>query len=134
MHVSASVLIVDDDPIHLKIYGWIVEAAGYRALPVQVRFSGVDLPEDAADLVLLDYRLGRLTKATEIATVIRSRLPDVPFILLSESLVLPDDIAPLVQGFVRKGDPAKLVDTLHQWLQPKSEALSGEPSTENSHP
>ena len=134
MHASASVLIVDDDPIHLRIYGWIVEAAGYRALPAQVRFTGVDLPDDPADLVLLDYRLGRLTKATEIAKLIRSRLPDVPVIVLSESLVLPEDIAPMVQGFVRKGDPAKLVDTLHKMLQPGSEAVAGEPRTENSHP
>jgi CheY-like chemotaxis protein len=116
-------LIVDDDPVHLRIYGWIVEAAGYRALPALVRFSGADLPDDPADLVLLDYRLGRLAKAAEIAKLIRSRFPDAPVILLSESLVLPEDMAPLVQGFVRKGDPAKLVDTLHKLLQQRPETL-----------
>ena len=63
MQARPSILIVDDDPVHLRIYGWIVEAAGYRALPAQARFSGVDLPEDPADLVLLDYRLGRQAKA-----------------------------------------------------------------------
>jgi len=47
-------LIVDDDPVHLRIYGWIIEAAGYRVLPSLVRFDGVDLPEDPVDLVLLD--------------------------------------------------------------------------------
>jgi CheY-like chemotaxis protein len=133
MHdVPASVLIVDDDPVHLKIYGWIVEAAGYRALPAQVRFAGVDLPQAPADLVLLDYRLGKHTTAAEIAKLIRARLPDAPVIVLSESLLLPDDIAPLVQGFVRKGDPAKLVDTLHKLLRPESAALPGEPRTGDS--
>jgi hypothetical protein len=24
----------------IRIYGWIMEAAGYRALPVEVRYSG----------------------------------------------------------------------------------------------
>jgi len=118
MHARASVLIVDDDPVHLRIYGWIVEAAGYRALAAHVRFSGVDLPEGPADLVLLDYRLGRQTQAVEVAKAVRTRHPDAPVILLSEALVLPEDIAPLVQGFVRKGDPAKLVETLHSMLQP----------------
>jgi hypothetical protein len=32
MDGEASVLIIDDDPAHLKIYGWIIGAAGYRAL------------------------------------------------------------------------------------------------------
>jgi hypothetical protein len=39
-------------------------------------------------------------------------------IVLSDSIDLPGDIAPLVQGFVRKGDPAKLVDRLQQILGP----------------
>jgi CheY-like chemotaxis protein len=116
-----SILIVDDDPTHLKVYGWMVEAAGYRALPVEVRFAGVDLPEGPADLVLLDYHLGsRKIKAVEVAQQIRSRLPSVPIVVLSDAMCLPQDIAPLVQGFVRKGDPAKLVGRLQQLLAPAS--------------
>ncbi len=111
-----SILIVDDDPVHLRIYGWIVEAAGYRALAAQVRFAGVDLPDEPADLVLLDYRLGRQAKAAEIAKMVRLRLSGAPILVLSDSVVLPEDMAPLVQGFVRKGDPAKLVETLHTLL------------------
>ena len=117
MHARASVLIVDDDPTHLKIYGWIVEAAGYRALPALVRFAGVDLPEDHPDAVLLDYHLGK-TSAVDVVRRIQERLPDVPVIVLSDALVLPEDIAPFVQGFVRKGNPARLVDTLHALLRP----------------
>ena len=119
MQERPSVLIVDDDPTHLKIYGWIVEAAGYRALPAEVGFTGVDLPDEPADLVLLDYRLGsRNAKAAHVAKIIKSRLPDAPIIVLSEEFCLPEDIAPLVQGFVRKGDPAKLVHRLDQLLRP----------------
>jgi len=33
---------------------------------------------------------------------------------------LPQDIAPLVQGFVRKGDPAKLVDRVKKTLRTSS--------------
>lgn len=119
MQERPTVLIVDDDPTHLKIYGWIIEAAGFRALLAEVRYTGVDLPEGAADAVLLDYHLGvRQTSAAQVAELLRSRMPGVPILVLSDALCLPDDIAPLVQGFVRKGDPAKLIDTLQQLLGP----------------
>jgi DNA-binding response OmpR family regulator len=120
MQERQSVLIVDDDPLHLRIYGWIAEAAGFRALPVEVRFAGFDLPEEPADLVLLDYNLlGRIT-AVEVAKLIHSRRPGVPVVVLSDSFELPNDIAPLVQGFVRKGDPAKLVDRVQKILSASS--------------
>jgi CheY-like chemotaxis protein len=118
MCARATVLVVDDDPAHLRIYGWIVEAAGYRALPTEVRYAGVELPTEAVDMVLLDYNLGGQSSACEIAGVIRSRFPDIPIIVLSDLWDLPDDIAPVVQGFVRKGEPAKLVDKLNTMLQP----------------
>jgi CheY-like chemotaxis protein len=118
MQERPSVLIVDDDPMHQRIYGWIVEAAGYRALHAQVLSKGVHLPDDHADLVLLDYHLGRQIDAVETAKLIRSRLPKTAVIVLSDALVLPEDIAPHVHGFVRKGDPPKLVETIHKLLQP----------------
>jgi DNA-binding response OmpR family regulator len=120
MQERQSVLIVDDDPLHLRIYGWIIEAAGFRALPVEVRFAGFDLPEEPADLVLLDYNLLGRTNAVEVAKLIHSRRPGVPVVVLSDSSELPNDIAPLVQGFVRKGDPAKLVDRVQKILSASS--------------
>jgi DNA-binding response OmpR family regulator len=120
MQERQSVLIVDDDPLHLRIYGWIIEAAGFRALPVEVRFAGFDLPEEPADLVLLDYNLLGRTNAVEVAKLIHSRRPGVPVVVLSDSFELPNDIAPLVQGFVRKGDPAKLVDRVQKILSASS--------------
>jgi len=110
--------MIDDDPLHLKIYGWIIESAGYHTLPVEVQLGGIDLPEKPPDLVLLDYHLGGLTMAADIAKLIQERLPGVPVLVLSDAYMLPDDIAPLVQGFVRKGDPARLIDRLHAALTP----------------
>jgi DNA-binding NtrC family response regulator len=118
MHEKETVLIIDDDPAHLRIYGWIMESAGYKALPVEVRYAGIALPEEHADLVLLDYNLAGKSTAVEIAKLVHSRLPGIPIVLLSDRWDLPADIAPFVQGFVRKGEPAKLVATLHKLLQP----------------
>ena len=135
MDSPASVLIVDDDPAHLRIYGWLVEAAGYRALSAEVRFNGVELPPEPADLVLLDYHLGGLITAREVAVTLRARLPSIPIILLSDVFSLPEDIAPLVHGFVRKGNPARLIESLQELLSPARRAESAtESSALNLHP
>jgi DNA-binding response OmpR family regulator len=118
MQEKETVLIIDDDPAHLRIYAWIMEASGYRALPVEVRYAGISLPEEHAGLVLLDYNLAGKSTAVEIAKLVRSQLPGVPIVLLSDRWELPADIAPFVQDFVRKGEPAKLVATLHKLLRP----------------
>lgn len=117
MNTKLSILILDDDPSHLRIYGWIVEAAGYTPVPYLVRHTGVDVSGLSADLVLLDYHLAGQLTAVHAAKVIRETLPGVPIIVLSDALMLPDDVAPLVDGFVRKGDPGKLVAALQSFLK-----------------
>jgi CheY-like chemotaxis protein len=112
-----SVLIVDDNPAHLQIYAWIVESAGYTALLAPVVFAGVQMPEKPSNLVLLDYHLGDYITATEVAKMILRKHPDVPLIVLSDSYEMPADIAPYVKGFVRKGNPEKLVALLHELLR-----------------
>jgi CheY-like chemotaxis protein len=106
-----SVLIIDDDPSHLRIYGWIVGAAGYEAMPALVTRDQIDFPEGQADVVVMDYRLGQMT-AVRAAEETRQRYPEAPIIVLSDMYDLPADIAPYARAFVRKGEPAKLVETL----------------------
>ncbi|MFZ0632231.1 MAG: hypothetical protein WA399_16015 [Acidobacteriaceae bacterium] len=112
MDGRTSVLIIDDDPTHLRIYGWIIGAAGYEAMPALVTGDHIGYPEGDADLVVMDYRLtGRIT-AVQAAQETRRRYPRAPIIVLSDMYDLPADIAPYAQAFVRKGEPAKLVETL----------------------
>ncbi len=121
MQDTTKVLIIDDDPIHLRIYGWIVAAAGYEALPALVTADRIDFPNHAADLVLMDYRLtGQITAVQAIAQT-RSRYPAAPIIVLSDLYDLPADVAPLVQAFVRKGEPAQLVNTLTSFTRAGAE-------------
>jgi DNA-binding response OmpR family regulator len=115
MSGRTGVLIVDDDPTHLRIYGWIVDQAGYDALPALVVADRIDFPEGKVDAVVMDYRLtGQLT-AVAAAEEIRRRYPRAPIIVLSDLYDLPEDIAPHARAFVRKGDPAKLVATLAEF-------------------
>jgi len=117
MPTSPRVLILDDDPSHLDIYGMIVQRAGFQSIPVLVRFPGPDpFPDAGIDLVLLDYRLNSIKTAPEIAREVRSKFPQAPIILLSDLWAPPSDVAPLIDQFVRKGEPAKLLDILRSHI------------------
>ena len=108
-----TVLIVDDDPSHLKIYCWVVERGGFRSLPALVDGGGVHLPEaERVDLALLDYRLGSGVSAVEVAKRLRALYPSIPILVLSDLFGMPEDIAPYASGFVRKGEPQQLLDTI----------------------
>lgn len=109
-----AVLIIDDDPSHLRIYGWIIQSAGFESCPALVSLDGVELPEREISLVLLDYHLNGRTTAAEIAQQLREKYQDAPIMVLSDALMMPDDISPFVDGFIRKGDPARLVETVSQ--------------------
>ncbi len=79
MRSQASILVVDDDPVHLRIYGWIMNAAGFRAVTAQVVCSNVCLPDnDNFDVVVLDYRLTGMLTAVEAARQIRKNIPMCP--------------------------------------------------------
>jgi DNA-binding response OmpR family regulator len=115
MNRQTSILLIDDDPAHLQIYRMIVETAGFRGLPVLVSMRGLDFPEgEQVDAVLLDYRLAPNISATDVAKRVRQQYPSAPIVLLSDVFDAPPDIAPFVQAFVRKGNPALLLTTLRQ--------------------
>jgi DNA-binding response OmpR family regulator len=114
---KSTVLIIDDDPSHLRIYGWIIQAAGFDPVSALVTHAQVELPDSAAvDLVLLDYHLNGSMTAPEIAKLARAKYTDAPILVLSDAMMMPDDIGPLVDGFIRKGDPARLVEVVTQTL------------------
>ena len=120
------VLILDDDPMHLEIYGLLMKQAGYDALPTLVKFTGTEIPRDqCVGLVLLDYRLNSVKTSPEFAQEIRQVYPSAPIIVLSDLWSLPMDIAPFASGFVRKGEPAKLIETVSRYFNGPFDGASG---------
>lgn len=108
--------MIDDDPVHLQIYEWVLKSAGYETVAALVRGTGVDIPKHRTiDLVVLDYRLTGDIKATDAAKLVKEAYPDAPIILLSDLFGLPDDVAPYVKAFVRKGEPEKLIATVKKY-------------------
>jgi DNA-binding NtrC family response regulator len=117
-----TVLFVDDDPDHLKIYGWILEMAGFSPLPCLASQRGVDLPkEQRVDLVVLDYSLNCGTPTPEIARSLLDTYPAAPIVLLSQIDGLPYDMEPFVKVFVRKGEPQKLTEAIRKLLSSNDE-------------
>jgi DNA-binding NtrC family response regulator len=107
------VLIIDDDPMHLEIYGLILEQAGFGCIPVLVKFDGPVFPcESDCGVVVLDYCLNSARTAPEVAQEAQVRYPGRPIIVLSDVWSMPADIASYAARFVRKGDPQQLIDAI----------------------
>lgn len=108
----------------------LIQQAGFEPVTALVRFLGLDLPQDEEiGLVLLDYKLHSLKASAAIAQDLRVLYPSAPIVLLSDMWSLPADIEPYVTEFVRKGQPAKLLETVRRLVP-----CPVRPPTTNSHP
>jgi len=115
-----TVLIVDDDSLHLTIYRWILEREGYHCRTALVGNTSVELPvSDLIDLVLLDYRLSSSLTAPTVAEQVKSAFPTAPIVVLSELPWMPEDIRACAAAFVNKGEPKRLLETIAGVLQGK---------------
>jgi len=111
--MNPTVLIVDDDPSHLKLYSWVLRRGGYESISALVRGSEIDIPQQRhIDVALLDYRLGPYVTAAQVAQRLRDGRPSLPILVLSDLPWMPDDVAPFASGFVRKGEPQQLIETI----------------------
>ncbi len=118
---EATILIIDDDDLHLTLYTWILQGQGYKCQTALVKSTSVDLPQDGAiDLVLLDYRLSSSLSAVDVVLLVKSAFASVPIVVLSEMQWMPDDMREHAIGFVHKGDPNRLVETIGRILDPSS--------------
>lgn len=71
MPENGAALIIDDDPSHLQIYGWILNTAGFDALPALVHGEKIEIPRNRPlNLVILDYQLRAKVTALEAAKLV----------------------------------------------------------------
>ena len=107
------VLVVDDDPSHLEIYGLLLKQAGYEPFSALVRFAGAEFPQESQiDGIILDSRLKSLKTSSDLARQMRGRYPRAPIVLLSDARSVPADMAPYISDSVRRGEPAELLKKL----------------------
>jgi DNA-binding NtrC family response regulator len=124
--IQAKVLVIDDDPSHLRLYAWILERGGYTPVTALVQRNCLELPDgNSPAVVVLDYALGASLKAADVARQVRSAYPAAPIIIRSDLFGMPDDVAPLAAAFVQKGDPQLLLETIAGVLDDLPAAASG---------
>ncbi|HKR31873.1 MAG TPA: response regulator [Terriglobales bacterium] len=110
MSARPTVLLIDDDPSHLKLYAWILERGGFRPLTLLVNHAALEFPRsEPVDLIVMDYRMGNSISAPAIARMAQEAFPKRPVLVLSDMQWMPDDIAPYAAGFARKGEPEQLL-------------------------
>jgi CheY-like chemotaxis protein len=77
------VLVVDDDPAALRMYGRLLEAAGYEAVQCDSGIGAVELVErQPFDVVVMDLNMPGLDGWMAMS-LIRARQPTLPVVILT---------------------------------------------------
>ena len=110
-----TILCVDDEPSIVTLLGVILERAGYRVLTALHGADAIKLfLQETIDAVILDYLMPGINGAT-VAAQIRKIRNDVPIILLSACLTIPEEDLTLFQRFLSKGvSPAALLAAIEE--------------------
>ncbi len=117
MPFAATILCIDDDEPSLLTRGMILEKSGYRVLSATTARGGLELfARERVDAVVLDYFLPEMS-GSQVAAALKLRSADVPVLLLSSAVLLPDDARGLVDAFCAKIDgPANFLGVLKSLL------------------
>ena len=111
------ILCIDDEMIGLRVRRILLERAGYNVLGALDGAEGIELfTAHPIDAVVLDYAMPGMNGA-EVATRLRELRPEVPILLLSAYLGLPNEVTSLVDVYMTKGEGAPmLLKKLHVML------------------
>ena len=100
------VLCVDDEIVGLRVRKILLERAGYQVLTAPDGQSGLDIfTAQPVEVVVLDYAMPGM-HGGEVAMKMRQTKPDVPILLLSAYVGLPDEVSSLVDVYMTKGEGA----------------------------
>jgi len=104
--MGARVLCVDDEVLGLEIRRVVFERAGYTVLTASDGKSAIALfRQNEVDAVILDYAMPGMD-GSQVARALREIRPDVPILLLSAYLSLPEEVNQWINLLVNKGDGA----------------------------
>ena len=106
---SRLVLCVDDERIGLHVRKVLLERAGYRVLAAMDGVSGLQMfAEEPIDAVVLDYSMPGM-HGGEVAMRMRRTKPEVPILLVSAYIGVPEDVKSLVDLYMTKGEGAPVL-------------------------
>lgn len=119
---GATVLLVDDEPLVMRLLARVIESMGYA---VRFATNGVEALETAADnppaLILTDYYMPGLSGVELAAALVRDGVKRCPLILISgddDEEIVRAGLLCGVDDFLVKGMPfAVLMDRVRFWAQ-----------------
>ena len=99
-----TILCIDDDLQTLALRQVVLRAESFLVLSASTGQSGIALAnQHNIDVVVLDYSMPDMD-GEEVARRLKQQLPDLPIILCSGFVDIPESAFKLVEGFVSKGD------------------------------
>lgn len=112
------ILCIDDEELGLEIRKMVLEREGFSVLTARDGPAGILLFDTTqVDAVVLDYAMPGLDGG-EVAAILRKRKPNIPILMLSAYVALPEHVMRVVSVSATKGDGAfTLVDKLRELLQ-----------------
>jgi len=104
MAATPTILCIDDEELGLQIRKTVLERAGYRVLTAMDGLSGLSIfHHETIDAVVLDYSMPGMD-GSEVAAAMRKVNPSVPIMLLSAYVTVPDQLTPVIDTFLTKGE------------------------------
>jgi len=115
---SPAVLCIDDRPQILELRKATLESHGYCVQIVSNGYAAIKMLEEmSVAAVLLEYKTEGMD-AEAVACHIKQRFPNLPIVLLSAYVEMPEPILWLVDEYVMKSEPTEhLVRIIEQATQ-----------------
>ena len=113
------ILCIDDEDLGLEIRKMVLEREGFSVLTAKDGVSGLSLfdTEQQIDAVVVDYAMPGMDGG-QVAAILRKRKPDIPILMLSAYVALPEEVMRVISVSATKGDGAfTLVEKLKELLQ-----------------
>jgi CheY-like chemotaxis protein len=111
------ILCVDDEPTVLTTRKMVLQSVGYRVLTATNGRDGLTMfCEQPVEAVVLDYAMPGMDGG-ELASEIKRRNPEVPIMMLSAYMYLPDAALQDVDLYLTKTDgPVAMINGLKSLL------------------
>ena len=106
---KANILYIDDKPDRLALLRAMLESHDYKVLTAEYGRKGLELfLSEAVDLVILDFHMPGMN-GDEVAGKMRQMRPEVPIVIFSGSLSLPDKVMATVDGFISTSEEPEVL-------------------------
>jgi CheY-like chemotaxis protein len=112
------ILCIDDEDLGLEIRKLVLEREGFEVITARDGPTGLSMFDNhEVDAVVLDFAMPGLDGG-QVAAMLRQKAPEIPILMLSAYVALPENVMRVVSVSATKGDGAyTIVDKLKELLQ-----------------